>query len=367
MKILILIYALIIYLFPVAELFSHPRFSVRLQDNCIDCHFNPTGGMIRNEGGWYYGKNIMSMITPRDQDFMTSPKIGDNISIGLDYRTQFLYSEEKSRTDFQQMTGSIYTNFAIAKNINILGRYDFINEIWEAYGVAHILPNNGYIKAGSFQPNYGIRMDDHTAYTRGGDFFLLSVTGRHSGLIYNPFYTEAGMEAGIYISDWALFTASAGSNLQYNTTLSKDPTYTTRLELTPSIGRVGLLIGGSYAAVKLPRTADFYGGFFGIGYDRLSLLAEYDMANNLTASDINSNMMMVEASCIIFVGLEAVVRYDRLVPNKDISDENISHLIVGFEWFPYAFIEIRPQYRLILENPSVDGNNSFVFQFHFWY
>jgi len=104
MKILILIYVLIIYLFPVAELFSHPRFSVRLQDNCIDCHFNPTGGMIRNEGGWYYGKNIMSMITPRDQDFMTSPKISDNISIGLDYRTQFLYSEEKSRTDFQQMT-----------------------------------------------------------------------------------------------------------------------------------------------------------------------------------------------------------------------------------------------------------------------
>jgi len=67
-----------------------PRFAVRLGDKCIDCHYNPTGGIIRNEDGWNFGKNIMSAITPRDQDFLTTPKIGDNITFGLDYRTQFL-------------------------------------------------------------------------------------------------------------------------------------------------------------------------------------------------------------------------------------------------------------------------------------
>ena len=87
------------------------------------------------------------MISPRDKEFSTSPKIGDNISIGIDYRTQFLYSEEMKKTDFQQMSGSIYTNIGIAKTINVLARYDFVNFIWEAYGVAHILPNNSYIKA----------------------------------------------------------------------------------------------------------------------------------------------------------------------------------------------------------------------------
>ena len=48
---------------------SLPRFAVRLGDKCIDCHYNPTGGIIRNEDGWNFGKNIMSAITPRDQDF----------------------------------------------------------------------------------------------------------------------------------------------------------------------------------------------------------------------------------------------------------------------------------------------------------
>ena len=260
---------------------SLPRFAVRLGDKCIDCHYNPTGGIIRNEDGWNFGKNIMSAISPRDQDFAMNPKIGDNITFGLDYRTQFLYSEEKSRTDFQQMTGSIYTNVGLARNINLLGRYNFINQIWEAYGVAHILPNNGYIKAGSFVPNYGIRLDDHTAYTRGGDYSLLANGGKQ-GLIYSPYYTEAGVEAGFYISNWALLTASAGQILNDEIrTLSKDPTYTTRLEIYPKIGKVGLLFGGSYAAAKIPQAADFYGGFIGFGYNRFSLLAEFDLGNNV--------------------------------------------------------------------------------------
>jgi hypothetical protein len=146
MKTLILSFTLVFIFLTFSELLAHPRFSVRLQDNCMDCHYNPTGGLMRNEGGWYYGRNIMSMMTPRDQEISMSPKINDNISIGFDYRTQFLYSEEKSRTDFQQMTGSVYTNFAIAKKINVLGRYDFIWDIWEAYAVAKILPLDGYLK-----------------------------------------------------------------------------------------------------------------------------------------------------------------------------------------------------------------------------
>jgi hypothetical protein len=345
--------------------FPLPRFSVRLGNKCIDCHYNPTGGIIRNEDGWNFGKNIMSAISPREQDFAMTPKIGSNISFGLDYRTQFLYSAEKNRTDFQQMTGSIYTNVGLAKNINLLGRYDFISSIWEAYGVAHIFPNNSYIKAGSFLPNFGIRIDDHTAYTRNGDRLILATEGR-LGLIYSPFYTEAGIEAGIFISNWALFTASAGSNLINNRTLTKDPTYTARLEMYPRIGRLGLLFGGSYAAAKIPQKSDFYGFFTGFGLDRFSLLAELDFGENVIATGKKSNFLMVEAAYIITLGLEAVVRYDRIDPDTSIEKDHLQHVIVGFEWFPYSFIEIRPQYRFMLEHPD-KKNDSAVLQFHFWY
>ena len=361
-------FVIIVLMLDVA--YSLPRFSLRQGDRCISCHYNPSGGEMRNEGGWYFGKNIISMNLPDEKEYMMSPRISDNISFGLDYRTQLLYSAAKEKMDFQQMTGSIYTHVGFSKKIDALARYDFVNQIWEGYGVARILPNNSYIKVGSFIPNFGLRIDDHTAYTRGGDFGLLfSLQNFRQGLIYNPFYKEAGVELGAFISNWAYLTVSAGSNLFDNRTFQKDPTYTTRLELTPKIGSVGLTFGGSYAAAKVPQTTDMYGGFLGFGIDRFSLLAEYDIAKNLissTAGDIESNALMVEAAYVIVGGLEAVVRYDRWDPDKNTSKDEISHVIFGFEFFPYSFIEIRPQYRLVMEDPSVT-NDSFVLQFHFWY
>ncbi|NNG28136.1 MAG: hypothetical protein HKM87_11450 [Ignavibacteriaceae bacterium] len=348
-----------------SQSFSLPRFAVRLGDKCIDCHYNPTGGLIRNDNGFFYGQNMLSLISPREKDFSMSPKLNDNVSIGLDLRGQFLYSQEKERTDFQRMTGSVYGRIGLSKKINILARYDFVNNIWEAFGVAQVLPNNSYIKAGSFQPNYGIRLDDHTAYTRGGDFFLLFQNGARTGLIYNPFYIEAGAELGIYISDFIFLTSSAGANLN-NPTLTKDPTYTARLELTPSIGKIGFLLGGSYAAANVPQKTEMYGGFAGIGFDRFSLLAEYDQAKNLLEADINSSMLMVQAAYIIMVGLEAYARYDWLDKDIDRNTETIAHLILGFEFIPYSFIEIRPQYRFIIEDPVLN-NDAVVIQFHFWY
>ena len=79
-----------------------------------------------------------------------------------------------------------------------------------------------------------------------------------------------------------------------------------------------------------------------------------------------SNFAMAEAAYVIIMGLEAVVRYDRIRSNTSVERDELQHIIVGFEWFPYSFIEIRPQYRFILEDPS-QKNNSAVIQFHFWY
>ncbi|MDP2364272.1 MAG: hypothetical protein Q8M94_10965, partial [Ignavibacteria bacterium] len=293
------------------------------------------------------------------KDFVMSPKISDNISIGLDYRTQYIYSQSIKRTYFQNMTAALHTNFALSKQINLVGKYDFVNQLWEGYGVANILPGNGYVKAGVYTPNYGIRLDDHTAYTR-------------QGLIFNQFYREAGVEVGFFADDWLYASASAGSNLSDVTTnYTKDPTYTARLELTTHFDEVSLMYGGSYASAKLvgaegTLNTNMYGGFFGFGYDEFSLLAEYDIANDLSSPDIKSNVLMVEAAYGILTGLDAVVRYDRIDKNADVALDEISRMIIGFEFHPYSFIEIRPQYRLVMENPSVE-NDSFVLQLHFWY
>ncbi len=353
-----------------AQTFSLPRFSLRYGDRCSSCHVNQTGGMMRTEDGFEFGKNVLSMISPRDKDFPLKPKLSDNISFGFDYRSQFLYSQQKRRTDFQDMTGSLYLGANIAPEINVLTRYDFVNIIWEWYGIAKILPNDSYIKIGSFIPNFGIRLDDHTAYTRGGDYGLLFSTGAIQGLIYNPFFTVTGIELGANLSKNALLTASVGRSKQ-NGIFSTDPTWTARFEYSPSIEKVRLLFGGSFTDTKIRGTSGFrdsqlYGGFAGIGISRFTLMGEYDLGNNYPLQDSKSSAMMLEAAYQIIIGLEAVIRYDRFDPNTNISNNTFSHWVFGFEFYPYSFVEVRPQFRINMSGPD-QKSNSVVVQFHFWY
>ncbi len=370
-------YFLFLFVVLTGEDFALPRFAVRMNAQCSECHVNPTGGNMRNRGGWSFGRNLLPMASPRD--YKMSNMIGENISFGLDFRTQYLYSEQRKKTDFQQMTGSIYLNADVSEEINIFARYDFIQQIWEGYGVARVLANNSYIKAGSFSPNFGIRIDDHTAYTRGGDFGLLFSQGASQGLIYYPTYTEIGVEAGLYLSDFALVTVSAGKpnsdprNPSYPFSRNpSDPSYTANLQLTPQIGEdMGLMLGGSFTNFKNIFGNNFnnvnvFGGYAGFGVGGFSILAEYDVAKDYILTDSTSTVIMIEGAYQIIKGLEAVVRYDRFDPFSDLENDAVSRVIFGFEIFPYSFIELRPQFRLQMEDPTVD-NNSFVLQFHFWY
>ncbi len=356
---------LAIFLFVAVESFAVPRFALRMQDRCIDCHMNPTGGALRNLNGFHFGKNILSMISPREKDFKLSPQIAENIYFGLDYRTQYLYSQELGKTDFQEMSGSFFLGVELSEKILAQMKYDFVNLIFEGFAVARILPNDSYIKVGSFQPNFGIRIDDHTAYTRGGDFAILNSDGKR-GLFYDPFYRETGLEFGLNFSRISNLTFSVGRPSTNFRIFGSDPTYTARFEITPRIKRVGFMFGASAAKATIPQETKIFGGFAGIGYKSFTLMGEYDIAEDYIADGTKSNFLLVKANYQIMVGLEAELRYDMIDPNTDADDDETARIIAGLEFFPYSFIELRPQFRYVIEEPELT-NNSFVLQFHIWY
>jgi hypothetical protein len=370
------IFLLLLIVLCISEGNALPRFSLRGGGfNCSGCHINPTGGDMRTGRGWRFGKDVLPM-NSTDKDFEMSNEIGKNIQFGLDLRGQglLMMTAHNKKIDFQKMTGSLYTNIDLSEKINVFTRYDFIQQIWEAYGVARILPNDSYIKAGSFQPNYGIRLDDHTAYTRGGDIGLLFTTNTKRGLIYDPRYVEGGAELGVYISDFAFLTASVGESRQIP--FQSDPTYTANLKFQPTIGdNTALFFGGSFAAFKGSQSpftfpiypaVKMYGGYVGFGAGDFTIMGEYDIANDFLQKDSASTALMIEAAYKIIKGLDAVVRLDRFDPNSKANKDELTRVVVGFEIFPYSFIEIRPQYRIQIENPSVD-NDSALLQFHIFY
>ncbi|HVO72831.1 MAG TPA: hypothetical protein VMT35_02310, partial [Ignavibacteriaceae bacterium] len=315
----------ILFVFLTGEDLALPRFALRMNAQCTECHVNPTGGEMRNHGGWSFGKNMLPMASPRD--YKMSNMIGENISFGVDFRTQYLYSAEKKKTDFQKMEGTIYANVDLSEDINIFTRYDFIQQIFEGYGVARVLPNRSYIKAGAFSPNYGLRIDDHTAYTRGGDFGLLFTPNNPiQGLIFWPQYTEIGLETGLYFSNFALLTLSAGKPNFINPLAvtfpfdrkNTDPSYTANLQFTPQLGgdNTGLMFGGSYTNFKYDqlnnyKNANIFGGYAGFGIAGFTILGEFDVANDYISKDSSSTALMIEGAYELIKGLQAVVRYDR--------------------------------------------------------
>jgi hypothetical protein len=362
-----LLLLIIFTIFFTIESFSFPRFALRTGENCIDCHVNPTGGEMRNDKGWKMSKEKLAMISP-SEEFKMSNKIGENIRFGFDIRGQLLGTlGDLERIDFQNMSGQIYTSVDLSEQLKMFAGYDYVNGLWEGYGMAQILPNDGYIKGGTFVPNFGIKLDDHTAYTRGGDMGFIT-TGK-LGLIYDPYYSETGIELGIYIGDYAFFTASVGRPLRQQL-LSNDPSYTARLQFNPSIGdNVNLLFGGSYTrfrSVQTTNIANMYGPFAGIGIGEFTLLGEYDMAKSYLVSDSITTALMIEASYKIVKGVEAVVQYTRFDPSKHTYNDDHSRVVIGGTFYPYSFMEIIPQYRIQMQHPNAK-NNAFLIQFHLFY
>ena len=189
------------------------------------------------------------------------------------------------------------------------------------------------------------------------------------GLIYNPTYTESGAELGFYFDDFAFLTVSAGRPVG-GPLFQDDPVYTANLKIQPTIGdEAALFLGGSFATFRrragMPKV-NMYGGYAGLGFGDFTIMGEFDIADDFIEQDSTSTAMMVEVAYRVIKGLEAVVRLDRFDPNSDFRSDESTRVVVGLEIFPFSFIEIRPQYRIQMEDPSIE-NDSALIQLHIWY
>lgn len=368
------IFAALLILFSVQNAFALPRFALRMGARCIDCHIDPTGGGMRNKGGWHYSYKVLPLVAAHEKTFPMDDHIAPNIRVGLDYRTQYVYSQQFGKTTFQKMEGTIYTDVGLTDKINVYAQYDFVNADWEGFAIAHILPNDSYIKAGNFQPDFGLRIDDHTAYTRGGDLGYLFQTNKRRGLIFDPRFNITGVELGYNVDDVGLITASVGNPVPLD--FNVDPEYTLSAQFNPVVAnKVALMLGASFTTLKGPliytplpseHKITLYGGYAGMGFGNFTCKGEYDIAKDYESVGTNANALMLEADYRLIKGLTAVVRYDRFDPNVNVSNDQVSRLVTGVEFFPYSFVEIRPQYRFQWETPAVK-NDSFLIQFHFFY
>ncbi len=335
-----------------------PRFAMMTGLECMNCHVNPTGGELRNTTvAPAFEEANLQLITPREGNgFNFNPQLTKDILIGGDVRFQYLYDGKTNNSTFQSMDGSMYSSIHLNNSMHLYVNYDFINTAYEAYGMYDFNAGDSWVKLGAFAPSYGIRLDDHTAYTRGGNFGYLQGIPQ-LGLIFGPDFRSLGAEFGSKLGNFMVTADVTNGDGYTNINFSSNKAVIGRIEYMTR-GAVNLMIGGS---AYLSSGTKMYGFHGGIGVDsRLVILGEYDWArdlpNGVVPPRMTSNAAMLEATYRIRDGLFAMGRFDYFKTYA--GGPSYSRYILGVNIYPMLHLDLMPQIRFNTTS-AVGGSHPF--------
>lgn len=285
------------------------------------------------------------------------------LGVGADFRTLFYYrkpADSASDNRLVQMQGDIYLNFRVAKKVGLFVRKGIYSGI-EVFGLFNILPANGSIKIGKFVPNFGTRIDDHTAFIR-------TYTGFRPELD-SPELTggEVAIAPGPLTITGGFYNAEAGTDFGGP---NNKKAYLGRAEGLFSLGTgLNLGIGGDVFSKSNAAgdTRTYMGGFGSFSYGLLTLLGEVDFLRTTSlGTTVTGVVSYVEADYMVAQGVDLKIAYDFYDPDRDLKTGATSRYSVGVEFFPISGVEVRPVYRLITEDPSSRKLNEFDLMFHIY-
>lgn len=351
---------LVLLLLTAGPLQALPKFASRLNVSCKSCHVNPTGGGLRNAFGISYGQDDLPIPTWRDQFALEeySTQLNDNISIGANFRTLYFLQQTSgpsSRSSFFQMQSDLYLSARIAKKTSIYLNRGIGNR-FEAFGIAGILPADGYVKAGWFVPNVGLRVDDHNIFTRDKTIFAFGGgqdAGVEFGVAPGPFEFTAGVTNG---------AAGDRDDNGFRAIMARG-------EGRFKVGDIHLRGGGSY--YNNPRSTGVLTllGVHGAATvnGNLTVLAEYVQRRTLANSvKTYANVFYVEADYVLTPGVDAKVGYEFYDPDTRFASGTESRIVVGLELYLIGGVEFRPLYVFRTETPSDTPNDQFIAMLHFF-
>ena len=306
-------------------------------------------------------------------DFSTA--ITPNLSYGADFRTLYFYEANNKTSSLFQMQGDLYLNFRLNRHFLLYvdkGLYTG----FEVFGLAKVLPLDGYLKVGQFIPSYGTKVDDHTTFIRGCTIFpsqpcTFYVPPRTS---FRPAFRANRNRSGDFSEH--LFASSrnvqrcAVCRCQWNGA-TKFKTVSVRGDATIQTERINVNIGGSFYNDPNPdptEKATFYGGFGSITVLKaLTLNGEIDIIQTPVAGTTTTGLMSyAELNYMLVNGVDLKLGYDFYDPDKNLKTGTEARINVGAEFFLMSGVEVRPLYRMNMEQPAEISNDEFDLLFHFF-
>jgi len=345
-----------------------PRFASRTGAKCQSCHVNPSGGGMRQIFGVQYGRDQLPVPTWSEdlglEDFSTN--LTEFVSVGANFRTLYFVQESPTATNnaFWEMQGDVYLNFKLAKKVSIYldkGLY----QGFEIFGLLNILPANGHVKLGRFLPNYGMKLDDHRAFTRTYTGLTPEGRGLSSGAIL-PGAELTGAELAVSPGAFTIMGGIYNSSDSYGSATTKDKAFLGRGEgIFKLTEEMNLGVGANVLSKRVAGIKTTLAGAFGsFSYDRLTLMGEVDLIRSGGSPEAVATYS--EVDYVVTPGVDLKFMYEFYDYDRDLKTGATSRYSFGLEFFPISGVEVRPLYRISKEEPTERKNNEFLLIFHFY-
>ena len=330
--------------------FALPRFAVKNGASCIVCHVNPTGSGMRNS----HGNDVVALEElplkrwQDNGDENWDGYITDNMQIGGDFRMQGIQYNNTDNTResaFFPMQADLYTHMQINKNAEIFSKIGFKGtgtpniEYWV---LISNLPQKAWLRLGRTLPNYGLRVDDHTSFIRGGNLSKTSVGLLKEGLLFIPALDLPSiLEFSIPISIGLDWTTSISTSLIDKS--QEMDNLTTKLTHRGSTEN-DIQYRGS-ANYMQEDNFNMFGISGGASYGDVTLTFAADQAKNWIDSN-TSLALYEELAWEVIQGIQIIYKYDFFDPKTDWTDGAISRYTLGAEIYPLNIMEIKLQVRI---------------------
>jgi len=354
-------------LWPALSARALPRYSARYEQNCALCHVNPTGGGMRSA---YAVQQLVPKefaISPATPEALKEidPRIGKHLSIGTDFRQLFLLESENSLLappqGFFPMQGDLYVLFQLDPKFLLYYDRGF-NNTYEAFGLANVLPWDGYVKVGRFVPPYGWKIDDHTMFVRDDEGFA------------PPANSDGGVEVGFAPEPFdiqvALVNGNRGSPLDNDRRLATSGNASARFRVGPVAGLLGLA-GYTQPGIEVDLST---GGFYGYlsGWN-VTWVAQSDwVRRHSPGADPNTGIVISqELTVLLRRGVELKSTYDFQDPDRHVRSGAKDRWGAGFDVMPRSFLVLEAMYRhtRVQSGPAEPGTgyDEGLFQLHLLY
>ncbi|MCU0452465.1 MAG: hypothetical protein MUE68_02315 [Bacteroidetes bacterium] len=359
-----------------------PKFASRTGASCQSCHVNPAGKGMRNEFGRMYGMDDIALPIWKDGSDLDefSVALSPNIDIGMDVRALLFYDQRTRSSSALMMQGDLYLDLRLNKKVRFYLDKGLYNG-FEAFALARVLPSDGYVKVGKFTPAYGTRTDDHNAFIRGGPFgggaFIgpyasLSSTGYASGLLFGERSEDTGLELGVAPAGFTLtagvFNGAPGPGLN-GVTGTRQKAIALRGDARFKLSTANVMVGGSIYRGPVGGSTHLYRGVFGAVTvaDRYTWNTEVDhVLIEHPGTDRAGLIFWNELNILLTPGIDMKLGYEFYDPDTDLKNGGFSRAVVGAELFLLSGVELRPLYRINLEDPTELQNNEFQVMIHLY-